>query len=155
MIRAFPRDSVDRTAQRGGCTRKPHLIKKIMIYTAVDVAARIQRHHESRENPLGTDVQEPGGAQKERLVHLDFRLFFLGEVSRADISGRFDVAPAVATRDLARYRALAPGNIRFDGSSKTCRRAAHRFRQRCCPPYQQSEALMHKHHNRLPCPAPR
>lgn len=66
-------------------------------------------------------VQEAGGARRERLVHVDFRLFFLGEVSRADISGRFDVAPAVATRDFARYRALAPDNIRFDGSSKTYR----------------------------------
>jgi len=70
---------------------------------------------------LATDVQEAGGAQRERLAHIDFRLFFLGEVSRADISGRFDVAPAVATRDLARYRALASGNVRFDGSTKTYR----------------------------------
>ena len=70
---------------------------------------------------MGTDVQEAGGAQRERLAHIDFRLFFLGEVSRADISGRFDVAPAVATRDLARYRTLAPNNIRFDGSSKIYR----------------------------------
>lgn len=84
-------------------------------------ACRIERHHDNRENPLETDVQEAGGAQRERLAHVDFRLFFLGEVSRADISGRFDVAPAVATRDLARYRALAPENIRFDGSSKTYR----------------------------------
>lgn len=50
---------------------------------------------------------------------MDFRLFFLGEISRADISGRFDVAPAVTTRDLARYRVLPPDNIRIDGSSKT------------------------------------
>lgn len=70
---------------------------------------------------METDVQEAGGAQRERLAHIDFRLYFLGEVSRADISGRFDVAPAVATRDLARYRALAPENIRFDGSTKTYR----------------------------------
>lgn len=70
---------------------------------------------------METDVQEAGGAQRERLAHVDFRLFFLGEVSRAAISRRFDVAPAVATRDLARYRTLAPNNIRFDGSSKTYR----------------------------------
>jgi len=73
------------------------------------------------ESPLTADVQKAGGAQRERLAHVDFRLFFLGEVSRADISGRFDVAPAVATRDLARYRTLAPSNARFDGSSKTYR----------------------------------
>lgn len=70
---------------------------------------------------MGTDLQGVRGAQRGRLAHLDFRLFFLGEVSRADISERFDVAPAVATRDLARYRNLAPKNIRFDGRSKTYR----------------------------------
>lgn len=82
---------------------------------------KIERHHDKRENPLKTDVEQTGGAQRERLAHVDFRLFFLGEVSRAHISGRFDVAPAVATRDLARYRALAPDNIRFDGRTKTYR----------------------------------
>lgn len=76
---------------------------------------------------METDVQEAGAAQRERLVHIDFRLYFLGEVSRADISGRFGVAPAVVTRDFARYRALAPDNIRFDGSSKTYR-ATEEFR---------------------------
>jgi len=67
------------------------------------------------------DVQHTGGVQRERLAHIDFRLFFFGEVSRADITRRFDVAPAVATRDLARYRMLAPSNVQFDGSSKTYR----------------------------------
>ena len=70
---------------------------------------------------MRTDVREAGGAQRERLAYVDFRLFFLGKVSRADISGRFGVAPAVATRDIARYRALAPDNIRFDGSTKVYR----------------------------------
>ena len=70
---------------------------------------------------MRTDVREAGGAQREQLAYVDFRLFFLGKVSRADISGRFGVAPAVATRDIARYRALAPDNIRFDGSTKVYR----------------------------------
>jgi hypothetical protein len=62
-----------------------------------------------------------GQAQRERLAHIDFRLYFLGEVSRADIASRFGVAPAGATRDLAIYREAAPKNIVFDGSSKTYR----------------------------------
>ncbi len=70
---------------------------------------------------METAVREASGAQRERLAHVDFRLFFLGDVSRANISARFNVAPAVATRDLARYRYLAPDNICFDGSSKTYR----------------------------------
>ena len=62
-----------------------------------------------------------GQAQRERLAHIDFRLWFLGEVSRSDISARFGVAPAGATRDLALYREAAPDNIVFDGRSKTYR----------------------------------
>jgi hypothetical protein len=62
-----------------------------------------------------------GQAQRERLAYIDFRLYFLGEVSRADISSRFGVAPAGATRDLAIYREAAPKNIAFDGSTKTYR----------------------------------
>lgn len=64
-------------------------------------------------------VQEVGGAQRERLAYIDFRLYFLGAVSRSDISARFGVASAAATRDLARYRALAPDNILFDARTKT------------------------------------
>ena len=62
-----------------------------------------------------------GQAQRERLAYIDFRLYFLGEVSRADIASRFGVALAGATRDLAVYREAAPKNIIFDGSSKTYR----------------------------------
>lgn len=62
-----------------------------------------------------------GQTQRERLAYIDFHLYFLGEVSRADISSRFGVAPAGATRDLAIYREAAPRNIVFDGSTKTYR----------------------------------
>lgn len=66
-------------------------------------------------------------AQRERLAYIDFRLYFLGEVSRADICTRFGVAPAGATRDLAVYREAAPDNMVFNGSTKTYRMAV-RFR---------------------------
>lgn len=62
-----------------------------------------------------------GLVQRERLAFIDFRLFFLGSVSRADIVGRFGVSPAVSTRDLALYRDVARSNISFDGSSKSYR----------------------------------
>lgn len=62
-----------------------------------------------------------GLVQRERLAFIDFRLFFLGSVSRGDIVGRFGVSPAVSTRDLALYRNVAPSNISFDGSSKSYR----------------------------------
>ena len=60
-------------------------------------------------------------AQRERLTYLEFRLYFMGEIGRPDLSARFGVAPAGATRDIAMYRELAPKNIDFDNSSKTYR----------------------------------
>ncbi len=63
-------------------------------------------------------VDQPGPAQRERLAYIEFRLYFLGKVGRSDITERFGVAPAGATRDFALYKELAPGNIEFDNSSK-------------------------------------
>lgn len=56
--------------------------------------------------------------QRERLAHIEFRLWFLGDATRRDLMDRFGVAPAVATRDFAAYRELAPRNMAFEGSGK-------------------------------------
>ncbi len=53
-------------------------------------------------------------AQRERLFHVDFRLRFLGSVNRQDLVTRFGIKEAAATRDLALYRELAPGNLAYD-----------------------------------------
>ena len=66
-------------------------------------------------------VERLSHAQRERLAYLEFRLYFMGEIGRPDLAGRFGVAPAGATRDLALYRQIAPDNIEFDGSSKVYR----------------------------------
>ena len=58
-------------------------------------------------------------AQRERLFHIDFRAWFLGRVARADLTRRFGIREAAATRDLALYRTLAPENLDFDGSTKS------------------------------------
>lgn len=70
-------------------------------------------------------VKSLSHAQRERLAHIDFRLYFLGEIGRPDLTSRFGVAPAGATRDLALYREIAPKNIEFDGSSKVYRIGKH------------------------------
>lgn len=57
-------------------------------------------------------------AQQERLSHIDFRLYFLGELRRADLADRFGTAPAAATRDIAQYKLIAPGNLQLDGTTK-------------------------------------
>ena len=52
--------------------------------------------------------------QAERLAHIDFRLWFIGELRRADVSDRFGTGPAGATRDIALYREIAPKNLVLD-----------------------------------------
>jgi WYL domain len=52
--------------------------------------------------------------QKERLAFLELKLYFSGELRRADIEGRFGVKPAAASRDLALYREWAEQNIEYD-----------------------------------------
>lgn len=66
-------------------------------------------------------VESLSQAQRERLAYIDFRLYFIGQIGRPDITNRFGVAPAGATRDLALYREIAPKNIEFDGRNKTYR----------------------------------
>ena len=60
-------------------------------------------------------------AQAERLVHIDFWLYFIGELGRSDITERFGTALAGATRDISMYKDLAPSNIEFHASTKTYR----------------------------------
>lgn len=59
--------------------------------------------------------------QAERLSHIDFRLWFLGELRRLDVSDRFGTGPAGATRDIAMYREIAPRNLVLDPSDKIYR----------------------------------
>ena len=54
--------------------------------------------------------------QRERLSYVDATANFCGELTRADIERRFGVKPAAASRDLATYRALAPGNLAYEPS---------------------------------------
>jgi hypothetical protein len=72
------------------------------------------------ESSLSTSSAQPlsglNRTQLERMSYIDFRLYFLGELRRADVMARFDIAPAGATRDIAQYRELAPQNLFLDGA---------------------------------------
>ncbi|EGQ8940445.1 TPA: WYL domain-containing protein [Vibrio parahaemolyticus] len=46
----------------------------------------------------------------ERLAYVDFKLFFTGKVSRADLKGAFGIAEAAASRVLTEYSKLRPNN---------------------------------------------
>lgn len=54
------------------------------------------------------------------MTYIDFRLYFLGRMSGADICKRFGIASAVATRELALYRPIAPDNLAIEQQSRQC-----------------------------------
>lgn len=60
-------------------------------------------------------------SQRDRLAYLELHAWFLGKVSRLDLTARFGIQVAAATRDLALYRELAPGNLAFDAKAKLYR----------------------------------
>ncbi|MNZ58005.1 hypothetical protein D3C78_760020 [compost metagenome] len=64
------------------------------------------------------DLSDYSHAQRERLVYIDFRLYFTGSVSRIDLMDRFGIGGAAATRDFAQYREIAPGNTELDTVAK-------------------------------------
>lgn len=68
--------------------------------------------------PYPTVIETLSHAQRERLMFIEFRLYFLGDARRQDLIQRFGVAPAVATRDFAQYRDIFPHNISFDNKAK-------------------------------------
>lgn len=67
---------------------------------------------------MDTSLETLTQNQKERLAFIEFRAYFLGEVRRTDVTTRFGVATAAATRDIALYRSLADGNIVLDPKTK-------------------------------------
>lgn len=64
-------------------------------------------------------LQSIAQTQRERLFHIDFRLFFLGAVNRNDLVSRFGIKEAAATRDITLYKELASKNLEYDTKAKT------------------------------------
>ncbi|MDO6710347.1 WYL domain-containing protein [Aliiglaciecola sp. 2_MG-2023] len=62
-------------------------------------------------------------AQKRRLAFIDFLLLFRGAFSRSDLTNKFEMGMANATRDIALYRELAADNCEFDSLSKLYRQS--------------------------------
>ena len=57
--------------------------------------------------------------QRDRLAFVELRVRFIGEIRRQDLVTRFGIQSAAATRDLALYKDLAPGNIDYDSKGKS------------------------------------
>ncbi len=63
-------------------------------------------------------------AQRDRLAFVELRLRFVGEFRRQDLVTRFDIQAAAATRDIAQYKEMAPGNMEYDPKGKVYVRAS-------------------------------
>lgn len=72
---------------------------------------------------MATETANLTQPQRDRLAFIELRVRFLGEVRRKDLFTRFSIQAAAATRDLATYKELMPGNIAYDGKSKVYLRA--------------------------------
>jgi len=73
---------------------------------------------------MSTDrLTEMTQAQRDRLAFIELRLRFFGEIRRQDLISRFDIQAAAATRDIAQYKELAPGNMEYDPKGKVYVRA--------------------------------
>lgn len=55
---------------------------------------------------------------QKRLAWLEDRLFWIGELNRADLVARFSISPQQATGDIKKYQELAPANLAYDRSRK-------------------------------------
>jgi WYL domain len=69
-------------------------------------------------------AEDVSQTQRERLAFLELRAYFAGELRRGDIELRFGVKPAAASRDIAIYRDLAPGNLEYDAVARCYRPSA-------------------------------
>jgi len=58
-------------------------------------------------------------AQKQRLSFIDFSLLFKGSINRKELTEKFEMGMANATRDLTLYKELAPQNIDFNAQDRT------------------------------------
>ena len=63
-----------------------------------------------------SDLTQP---QRDRLAFVELRVRFIGEIRRQDLVTRFGIQSAAASRDLALYKELAPGNIDYDTRGKS------------------------------------
>lgn len=61
------------------------------------------------------DLTQP---QRDRLAFVELRVRFIGEIRRQDLVSQFGIQSAAATRDLALYKEIAPGNIDYDAKVK-------------------------------------
>ncbi|WP_031431515.1 WYL domain-containing protein [Methylomicrobium agile] len=63
-------------------------------------------------------VKDLTQTQRDRLAFIELRLHFLGEIRRQDLTTRFGIQAAAATRDIGFYKELAPDNLDYNTKNK-------------------------------------
>ena len=63
------------------------------------------------------DLTQP---QRDRLAFIELRVRFVGGIRSHDLVSRFGIQSAAASRDVALYKDMAPGNIDYDSKGKSC-----------------------------------
>lgn len=67
----------------------------------------------------GSDSSLVKWSQERRLQFIDFRLQWEGRINRRDVTDFFKISVPQASADISRYAELAPGNLKYDTSSRT------------------------------------
>jgi hypothetical protein len=65
------------------------------------------------------EIEKLTFAQKQRLSFIDFTLLFKGSINRKELTEKFEMGLANATRDLTLYKELAPQNIDFNAQDRS------------------------------------
>ncbi len=64
------------------------------------------------------DLKDVNFSQKQRLAYIDFKLLFVGFVTRAEIVSHFEKGLTSASRDLNSYKELCPNNMTYNTKQK-------------------------------------
>ncbi|GGW75513.1 WYL domain-containing protein [Alteromonas halophila] len=62
--------------------------------------------------------QQLSFAQKQRLAYIDFKLLFIGHVTRSEVVNYFGQGLSSASRDITLYKELRPQNMEYDSREK-------------------------------------
>lgn len=63
-------------------------------------------------------LEELNYSQKQRLAYIDFKLLFVGQITRSEIVTHFEKGLSSATRDLNLYKELCPENLVYNTKQK-------------------------------------
>lgn len=64
------------------------------------------------------NLKDIGFSQKQRLAYIDFKLLFVGYVTRSEVVTHFEKGLTSASSDINLYKNLCPKNLKYDAKQK-------------------------------------